>query len=140
MKTTANVGYYVSLSPFLSSEIILDMTLKRLKFPLGIKSLSSRYYWWIFKSIFVFWNILEHDLKKCWNFCLVWKPHQAGHITKLFYCIFDFWEVLQHDLQKVWNFSFIWKNFSFWKNLERNLTKRWNFCLVSKLHQPGDIT
>ena len=30
-----------------------------------------------FKSIFAFWDVLKHDLRKGWNFCLVWKLHQV---------------------------------------------------------------
>ena len=56
---------------------------KGLGFLLGMKSASRVECYVTFKSIFLVWDILEHDLKKDWNFCLVSKLHQAGEIMNL---------------------------------------------------------
>ena len=42
---------------------------KELTFLLVIKTKSSWRYYVTFNSTFAFWDILEHNFKKCWNFC-----------------------------------------------------------------------
>ena len=49
-----------------------------------MKTTSGEGSYIIFKSIFAFWDNVEHDVNKSWSFYLVWKLHQAGDITWLF--------------------------------------------------------
>ena len=57
------------------------MTLKELKFLLHMKTTSNGGCYVTFKSVYDFWDIVEHDLKKGWTFCLAWELHQAGDIS-----------------------------------------------------------
>ena len=81
MKITSSGWYYVTFkSIFVFWDILEHELQKALKFLLGLIYISSGGYHISFKSIFVFWDILQNDLKNGWNFCLVWKLHQADDI------------------------------------------------------------
>ena len=71
-----------------------------MKFLLGMKITSSGWCYVTFKSVFVFWDIQEHDFKNGWNFCFNWKitSSEGYHVT--FKKMFAFWVILEHDLKK----------------------------------------
>ena len=76
MKSTRNVKY---ISAFWD---ILEHDLKRVETSTSYENyIKWDIYYIVLKLIFVFWDILEHGWKKGWNFCSVWKIHQAGDIT-----------------------------------------------------------
>ena len=73
-----------------------------------MKTNSNGGYYVTFKSIFAFWDILEHDFKKI-KFLLGMKTTLGLVYYKTCKSIFVFWDILEQDLKKGRNFFFIWK-------------------------------
>ena len=57
------------------------MILKRAEIPVTYENYIKRNILGNFNPTFAFVINLEHNLRENWNFCLVWKLHQAGDIT-----------------------------------------------------------
>ena len=81
---------------------------KWLKFLVGLKTTSSDGCYVTFKSIFPFWEILEHELKKGLTILLAMKTTSSMGYYLTFYSILSFWGILEHDLERSWNFSLLW--------------------------------
>ena len=85
-----------------------------------MKTISSWGSYVTFKSIFDFWDILQHGFKKVEISALYEdyiKTTSTGGYYVTFKTISSFWDILEHDFKK-----------------------GWNSCLVSKSHQAEDIT
>ena len=94
MKTKSREGYDV---PFKSILVFWDIPENDFKKDEISAWYESGRYYVILKSIFALWYILEHDFYKTWNFCLLWKLHQAGDIKLLLISFFlseTFWNII----------------------------------------------